>query len=52
MQSVLTLVRDSLTLVALLVYLLYLNWKLTLFIGLLFPASPGSCAPSAGACSA
>jgi len=30
--SVLTLVRDSLTLVALLVYLLYLNWELTLFI--------------------
>ena len=36
--SVLTLVRDSLTLVALLAYLLYLNWALTLFIGLLFPA--------------
>ncbi|HEY6354999.1 MAG TPA: ABC transporter transmembrane domain-containing protein, partial [Burkholderiaceae bacterium] len=36
--SVLTLVRDSLTLVALLIYLLYLNWALTLFIGLLFPA--------------
>ena len=34
----LTLVRDSLTLVALLGYLLYLNWALTLFIGLLFPA--------------
>ena len=37
-SSVLTLVRDSLTLAALLVYLLYLNWALTLFIGLLFPA--------------
>jgi subfamily B ATP-binding cassette protein MsbA len=37
-NSVLTLVRDSLTLVALLSYLLYLNWALTLFIGLLFPA--------------
>jgi len=36
--SVLTLVRDSLTLLALLAYLLYLNWALTLFIGLLFPA--------------
>jgi len=36
--SVLTLVRDSLTLIALLTYLLYLNWALTLFIGLLFPA--------------
>lgn len=36
--SVLTLVRDSLTLVALLGYLLYLNWQLTLFVGLLFPA--------------
>ncbi len=37
-SSVLTLVRDTLTLAALLVYLLYLNWALTLFIGLLFPA--------------
>jgi subfamily B ATP-binding cassette protein MsbA len=37
-SSVLTLVRDTLTLTALLVYLLYLNWALTLFIGLLFPA--------------
>jgi len=36
--SVLTLVRDSLTLVALLGYLLYLDWKLTLFVGVLFPA--------------
>lgn len=36
--SVQTLVRDSLTLVALLTYLLYLNWALTLFVGLLFPA--------------
>ena len=30
--------RDSLTLVALLVYLLWLNWKLTLFVALLLPA--------------
>jgi ATP-binding cassette, subfamily B, bacterial MsbA len=37
-SSVLTLLRDSLTLAALLVYLFYLNWALTLFIGLLFPA--------------
>jgi subfamily B ATP-binding cassette protein MsbA len=37
-SSVLTLVRDSLTLAALLAYLMYLNWALTLFIGLLFPA--------------
>ncbi len=36
--SVLTLVRDSLTLVALLCYLMYLNWQLTLFVGVLFPA--------------
>jgi ATP-binding cassette, subfamily B, bacterial MsbA len=36
--SLLTLVKDSLTLLALLAYLLYLNWALTLFIGLLFPA--------------
>ena len=32
-----TLVRDSLTLAALLAYLLWLNWQLTLFVGLLFP---------------
>jgi len=32
------LVKDSLTLVALLAYLLYLNWQLTLFVGILFPA--------------
>ncbi len=36
--SMLTLVRDSLVLVALLVYLLTLNWQLTLIVGLLFPA--------------
>jgi len=37
-SSLLTLVKDSLTLVALLGYLLMLNWKLTLFVGILFPA--------------
>ncbi|GCL61092.1 lipid A export permease/ATP-binding protein MsbA [Pseudaquabacterium pictum] len=37
-QSVLVLLKDSLTLVALLGYLLWLNWKLTLFVGVLFPA--------------
>jgi subfamily B ATP-binding cassette protein MsbA len=37
-NSLLTLVRDSLTLVALLVYLLTLNWQLTLLVALLFPA--------------
>ena len=37
-QSVLTLLKDSLTLLALLVYLVWLNWKLTLFVGVLFPA--------------
>jgi ATP-binding cassette, subfamily B, bacterial MsbA len=36
--SLLTVMRDSMALVALLAYLLYLNWKLTLFVGLLFPA--------------
>jgi subfamily B ATP-binding cassette protein MsbA len=36
--ALLTLVKDSLTLVALLGYLLWLNWPLTLFVGLLFPA--------------
>jgi len=38
MHAVTGLVRDSLTLVALLGYLLWLNWKLTLFVGVLFPA--------------
>ena len=37
-NSILTLLKDSLTLVALLTYLLWLNWKLTLFVGVLFPA--------------
>ncbi len=36
--SLLTLVRDSLILVALLVNLLQMNWQLTLIVGLLFPA--------------
>ena len=34
----LTLVRDTLTLVALMGYLLWLNWQLTLVVALLFPA--------------
>jgi subfamily B ATP-binding cassette protein MsbA len=33
-----TVLRDSFTLVALLAYLLYLNWKLTLFVAVLVPA--------------
>ena len=37
-SAVLTVARDSLTLLALLVYLLYLNWRLTLIVALLFPA--------------
>ncbi len=37
-HSLLTLVRDSLTLVALLVFLLWLNWQLTALIAVLFPA--------------
>ena len=36
--SLLTLAKDTLTLVALLIYLLWLNWKLTLFVSILFPA--------------
>jgi ATP-binding cassette, subfamily B, bacterial MsbA len=36
--TLLTLVRDSLTLVALMGYLLWLNWQLTLVVLLLFPA--------------
>jgi len=37
-QALMTLARDSLTLLALLGYLMYLNWKLSLIVGLLFPA--------------
>jgi len=37
-NSLLTLVKDSLALVALLGYLIYLNWQLTLFVGVLFPS--------------
>ncbi|HPP82965.1 MAG TPA: lipid A export permease/ATP-binding protein MsbA [Rubrivivax sp.] len=37
-SSILNLVRDSLTLAALLGYLLWLNWQLTLLVGVLFPA--------------
>ncbi len=37
-NSVLTLLKDSLTLLALLGYLVWLNWRLTLFVGVLFPA--------------
>jgi subfamily B ATP-binding cassette protein MsbA len=33
-----TFVKDSLTLVAVLAYLLWTNWQLTLFVGVLFPA--------------
>lgn len=36
--SLLTLVRDSLVLVALLGYLLWLNWQLTIFVAVLIPA--------------
>jgi ATP-binding cassette, subfamily B, bacterial MsbA len=35
--AVLTVVRESLTLLALLGYLIWLNWKLTLFVGVMFP---------------
>jgi ATP-binding cassette, subfamily B, bacterial MsbA len=37
-SSITTLVKDSLTLVAMLGYLMWLNWKLTLFVAVLFPA--------------
>ncbi|MDP2418308.1 MAG: lipid A export permease/ATP-binding protein MsbA [Hydrogenophaga sp.] len=36
-SAMLTLTKDSLTLLALLGYLMYLNWKLTLIVLLLFP---------------
>ena len=38
LQSVTTCVKDSLTLIALFAYLLFLNWKLTLIIVFIFPA--------------
>ncbi|NRF68777.1 lipid A export permease/ATP-binding protein MsbA [Aquincola sp. S2] len=37
-SALLTAVRDSLALLALLAYLFWLNWKLTLFVAVLFPA--------------
>ena len=37
-QALMTTTRDTLTLTALLCYLMYLNWKLTLIVGLLFPS--------------
>lgn len=37
-NALMTLVRDSLTLLALVGYLMYLNWKLTLIVTCLFPA--------------
>jgi subfamily B ATP-binding cassette protein MsbA len=37
-NALLSLVKDSLTLLALLGYLLWLNWQLTLFVAVLFPA--------------
>ena len=37
-NAVMRLARDVLTLLALVGYLVYLNWKLTLIVGLLFPA--------------
>ena len=37
-NAVMRLARDVLTLLALISYLIYLNWRLTLVVGLLFPA--------------
>ena len=37
-NALLSLIRDSLTLFALMGYLLYINWKLTLFVLVIFPA--------------
>ena len=37
-NAILKLARDILTLLALITYLVYLNWKLTLIVALLFPA--------------
>lgn len=36
-QSIMTVARDSMTLIALISYLMYLNWKLTLIVAGLFP---------------
>ena len=36
--SLLSLLKDSLTLIALLGYLIWINWQLTLFVAVLFPA--------------
>lgn len=36
-QSIMTIARDSMTLMALISYLMYLNWKLTLIVAGLFP---------------
>lgn len=38
LQSVVTVVKDSLSIVALFAYLLYLNWQLTLIVVFIFPA--------------
>ena len=37
-QSVMSLTRDSLSLLSLVGYLMYLNWRLTLIVAILFPA--------------
>ena len=52
-NSLLALVRDSLTLAALLGYLLWLNWQLTLFVGGAVPGGRLRHAHArAGACTA
>jgi ATP-binding cassette, subfamily B, bacterial MsbA len=38
LQSVVTVVKDSLSITALFAYLLYLNWKLTIIVLVIFPA--------------
>jgi subfamily B ATP-binding cassette protein MsbA len=39
-NSLVRAVRDGLTLVALVVYLLYLNWKLSLVVAIILPPLP------------
>ncbi len=41
-QALIGVSRDGFTLVALLGYLIYLNWQLTLIVTVLVPAWPGS----------
>ena len=49
-QALVALVKDGLSVIGLLGWMLYLNWKLSLLVLLITPASPLSCAWSANGC--